>query len=93
MGIRMGMTAIGGSTARTLNRLSAREVTSLKAPNRYADGGGLYLRITDAGARCWAFMTTRGGKREEIGLGSATGVSLAAARQIGVGVKLMIGNI
>ena len=68
--------------ARTLNRLSAREVPSLKAPNRYADGGGLYLRITGAGARCWVFMTTRGGKREEIGLGSATGVSLAAARQL-----------
>jgi integrase len=68
--------------ARTLNRLTARQVVTFKEPNRYADGGGLYLRVTEAGARSWVFMAARAGKRVEIGLGAASRVSLAAARQI-----------
>ncbi|HST37058.1 MAG TPA: integrase arm-type DNA-binding domain-containing protein, partial [Allosphingosinicella sp.] len=68
--------------SRTLNRLTARQVTTLKTPNRYADGGGLYLRITPAGARSWVFMATRNGRREEIGLGAASTVSLTAVRQL-----------
>lgn len=66
--------------ARTLNRLSARRVASLKEPGRYADGGGLYLRITLQGAKSWVFMTTVAGKRQETGLGPETAVSLATAR-------------
>lgn len=67
---------------RPLNRLTARQVATLKAAGRHADGGGLYLRITDAGARSWVFMTTASGKRTEIGLGPASSVSLAVARRI-----------
>lgn len=68
--------------ARTLNRLTAREVAALKEPGRHADGGGLYLRITSAGARSWVFMASVGGKRIEIGLGGSSAVSLATARRI-----------
>lgn len=68
--------------SRTLNRLTAREVASFKEPGRYADGGGLYLRLTPNGARSWVFMATRNGKRVEIGLGAASTISLAAARQL-----------
>lgn len=67
--------------SRTLNRLTARQVATLGL-GRHADGGGLYLRVTPNGARSWVFMTTRGGKRTEIGLGAASAVSLAAARQL-----------
>lgn len=67
---------------RTLNRLSARQVTTLKEPGRYADGGGLYLRLTPGGARSWVFMIARGKKRTEIGLGAAATVTLATARQL-----------
>lgn len=67
--------------ARPLNRLTARQVGTLKEPGRHADGGGLYLRITPHGARSWIFMTTHAGKRAEIGLGAASAISLAVARR------------
>lgn len=65
-----------------INRLSARQVASLKASGRHADGGGLYLRITPAGTRSWVFMAVADGKRSEIGLGAANAVSLQVARQL-----------
>ncbi len=68
--------------ARALNQLTVRGVATLKAPGRHADGGGLYLRITTAGARSWVFMTSSNGKRSEIGIGAASSVSLATARRI-----------
>lgn len=66
--------------ARAINILSVRKVAALSGVGRHSDGGGLYLRITPAGAKCWVFMTAAGGKRTEIGLGSATAVTLATAR-------------
>lgn len=69
-------------TARALNRLTVRQVSTAKKPGRHADGGGLYLRITPGGARAWVFMTTTAGKRVEIGLGSASSVPLAVARRL-----------
>ena len=68
--------------ARALNRLTVRQVSAARLPGRYADGGGLYLRITLGGARAWVFMTATAGKRVEIGLGSASSVPLATARRL-----------
>lgn len=68
--------------ARALNILTVRKAASLKEVGRHSDGGGLYLRITPQGARSWIFMTGAGGKRIEIGLGSASSVSLGRAREI-----------
>lgn len=68
--------------ARALNILTVRKAAALKEPGRHSDGGGLYLRITAAGARSWVFMAVIGGKRAEVGLGSAAAVGLAAARDI-----------
>lgn len=68
--------------ARTLNNLTARQVQTLSAPGRHADGGGLYLRITPGGAKAWVFMTARAGKRVEVGLGAFAALPLAAARKI-----------
>lgn len=67
--------------ARALNRLTVRQVSAAKDPGRYADGGGLYLRVTPAGSRAWVFMTSTAGKRAEIGLGPASSVPLATARR------------
>ncbi len=67
---------------RSLNRLSAASVKALKEPNRYADGGGLYFRITPKGSRAWVFMAMIGGKRQEIGLGAAKALTLASARDV-----------
>jgi integrase len=69
--------------ARTLNRLSPTEVSKTSAgPRTLNDGGGLYLRISEAGTKLWGFRYTRpgGGKVNEIGLGSYPAVSLANAR-------------
>ena len=79
MGPQMGPKEVEMGS-RTLNKLSATQVANLKAPGRHSDGGGLYLFIDDSGRRRWIFMYTRGGKRTELGLGSARDLSLANAR-------------
>lgn len=68
--------------SRSLNRLTALQVSSLKEPGRHPDGGGLYLRITPNGSRSWVFMSARAGKRIEIGLGPAATVTLKVAREL-----------
>lgn len=50
-------------------------------PAIYTDGGGLYLRVRSTGTGSWIWVSTKGGKRRELALGSATVVKLAAARE------------
>jgi hypothetical protein len=66
-----------GPVKRTINRLSARQVETLKKLGRHADGGNLYLKVTPDGRR-WVFLYSLNGKQREMGLGSAAkgGVSL-----------------
>jgi integrase len=45
---------------------------------RHADGGGLYLRVQDGGAKSWLFRSTVGGKARDIGLGPAAGAGAIA---------------
>lgn len=71
--------------ARKVHRLSAVKVAKETEPGLYADGGGLYLRITtgkQAGKR-WVFLYRRpsDGKRCEMGLGGTVAVTLAKARK------------
>jgi len=73
--------------SRSLNKLTVRGVAALKASGRHSDGGGLYLRITDAGARTWIFMAARDGKRSEIGLGAEKSVPLATARKLATAMR------
>lgn len=65
---------------RPVNRLSARTVATLKAPGLHADGAGLYLRIDKRGAKQWVFLFQWKEVRKEMGLGSASLVTLAEAR-------------
>lgn len=67
--------------AKTINRLTARQVETIEKPGLHADGGGLYLS-TKKGGRNWTFVFQWGGKRKEMGLGSARNVSLARAREM-----------
>ena len=65
--------------ART-GKLSAVEVTKAKGPAVLHDGGGLYLRVSAAGAKSWVFRFQLDGKRRDMGLGPFPDISLADAR-------------
>lgn len=67
--------------ARTINRLTARQVETLKKPGLHADGGGLYLRIDPTGAKRWSFVFQWRQKRKEMGLGPIRTIRLAEARE------------
>jgi integrase len=62
-------------------RLTALRVKTIKAPGRYGDGNGLYLAVKPSGARAWVQRLVVRGKRRDIGLGSASLVTLAEARE------------
>lgn len=76
---------IGGRTGSEAMRgkLNVKQVEALKAPGRYSDGGNLYLRVSKNGGKRWVFFYRFGGKRRDMGLGSAApfGVGLAEARR------------
>jgi len=66
--------------ARSINRLSAKQVQGASNPGHYCDGLGLYLQVGSAGSKSWVLRYKIGGKGREMGLGSLTVVSLAEAR-------------
>jgi len=61
--------------------LTAARVRQEKRPGRYADGNGLYLHVSETGARWWLWRGTIHGRRRERGMGSARLISLAEARE------------
>jgi integrase len=63
-------------------QLTTRKVAAAKKPGHYSDGAGLYLQVSKPGTRSWVFRFDLGGKRREMGLGSAELVSLKQARQL-----------
>ena len=65
---------------RTLNRLTAVQVTRTKKPGVYSDGGGLYLQVSRTLAKSWLFRYMRQGKARGMGLGPVHTVSLVEAR-------------
>jgi len=65
---------------RTLNRLSALQVTRAKRPGVLSDGGGLYLQVTRSLSKSWLFRYMRSGKKHGMGLGPLHTISLAEAR-------------
>ena len=60
----------------------------------FADGDGLYLRITPSGGKSWAFCYMLNRKSREMGLGPADVISLAEARaKIAEYRKLLVNRI
>ena len=68
--------------ANTTNCLTAVGIKNLKDKGLHADGGGLYLRITDSGTKGWIFRFSQSGRTRDMGLGTCAEISLASARQI-----------
>ena len=66
--------------AREIGKLSAIVVRNKSVPGLYADGGGLYLQVTEAGAKTWIFRFMLASRRRDMGLGAIHTVSLADAR-------------
>lgn len=67
-------------TRRPEKALTAQAVKAATEPGKYFDGHGLYLRVDKTGARFWVQRIVIRGKRSEMGLGSASLVTLAEAR-------------
>ena len=61
-------------------KLSATKVAGKLAVGLHGDGGGLYLRVQQAG-KSWIFRYRFAGKRRDMGLGKYPDVSLADARR------------
>jgi integrase len=66
--------------ARTANRLTALKVERAKHPGMYADGGGLYLRVTPEGTRNWVFRFMLKGRARWMGIGPVALLGLQEAR-------------
>lgn len=74
--------------ARQIKRLTTRAVTSLTS-GLHSDGDGLYLNANGAGKR-WVFIWRAGGRRREMGLGSAATTPLAKARDLAADARAIV---
>ncbi|MCO6409053.1 tyrosine-type recombinase/integrase [Hoeflea alexandrii] len=68
--------------ARAINKLTDTECKAAAKPGMLGDGGGLYLNVKPSGAKSWAFIWKKDGKRNEMGLGAYPAVKLAKARAL-----------
>jgi integrase len=66
--------------SRAIGRLTALKVGKAKNPGMYADGGGLYLRVTDNGARNWIYRFMLNGRPRWMGIGPLALYGLQEAR-------------
>lgn len=66
--------------ARTTGRLTALKVEKARKPGMYADGGGLYLRITPQGTKNWVLRYMLDRRPRWMGLGPLALYGLAEAR-------------
>lgn len=64
-----------------MGKLSATAVRAASRPGRLGDGDGLFLVIAATGGKSWVCRVQKNGRRRDIGLGSASKVTLAQARE------------
>ena len=74
--------------ARTIGRLTALKVDKAKRPGMYADGGGLYLRVTQSGTKNWVFRFMLNGRPRWMGVGPLHTIGLAQARNRAAAFRL-----
>lgn len=68
--------------ARVLGKLPAIGVRNLNTRVLYADGGCLYLQVTETKAKAWVFRFDLSGRRRHMGLGFVNTVTRAEAREV-----------
>ena len=66
--------------ARAIGRLTALKVEKAREPGMYADGGGLYLRVTTAGSKNWVLRYMLDRRPRWMGLGPVALYGLQEAR-------------
>jgi integrase len=66
--------------ARTIGLLTALKVDKAKRAGMYADGGGLYLRVTEDGTKNWVYRFMLRGRSRWMGLGPLALYGLHEAR-------------
>ncbi len=82
--------------SRPTNRLSALSIKKDLPPGLYADGGGLYLQVSQQKTKAWIFRFTRGGVPRKMGLGPVSvksddkRITLADARQNAAEARSML---
>ena len=62
-------------------QLSARGVATITEAGKYMDGNGLFLPVTETGAKQWVQRLVIQGRRRDIGHGAYPLVSLVEARE------------
>jgi integrase len=65
----------------TANKLSALKVARVTQTGMHGDGAGLWLRVSEGGAKSWIFRFMLAGRARSMGLGSYPDVSLEEARE------------
>jgi integrase len=65
---------------RVIGKLTTIRVQQAKRRGLYGDGGGLFLQVSQGGAKSWIFRFKETGKLRVMGLGPVHTVSLAEAR-------------
>tara|TARA_B100000886_G_C20237300_1_gene413116 strand:- start:262 stop:711 length:450 start_codon:yes stop_codon:yes gene_type:complete len=72
--------------------LTATKVKSITKSGDYADGNGLYLRVTKTGMKTWIFRFSLNGRIRHIGPGSIDLTSLAEAREKAFKAKIQVNH-
>lgn len=75
---------------RLLNKLPPKAVVTYTKPGRYSDGGGLYLVVGAGASRKWVFRYRWHGHLKDMGLGGASVVTLARAREKAAQARAML---
>jgi len=66
--------------AQQLGKLNSLFVSRAAPKGLYCDGGGLYLQVSESGAKSWIFKFKLDGRAREMGLGPLNAIGLADAR-------------
>jgi integrase len=67
--------------AMVIGKLTALAVRRARQPGLYGDGGGLFLQVSQGGAKSWIFRFKVAGRLRVMGLGPLHTVGLAEARE------------
>ena len=69
------------AAARAIGKLTSIPVRQAQHRGLYGDGGGLFLQVSEGGAKSWIFRFKKDGRLRVMGLGPVHTISLAEARE------------